>query len=91
MSDLNVDAARLSEVSAVITSRAARVRPDPSMTERADGVLGSREVAAALRDGSAQQATRARVTADSLVRAGAAPASAARTFLAADAGLARAF
>jgi hypothetical protein len=91
VSDLHVDGSRLREVSARIVSAASSLRFNGVLSVRAGGVLGSPEVASALRDGAVQQDARAGAVADALQAVGGSPAQAAASFAEADAGLARVF
>ncbi len=91
MADLQVDAAALLAASARVVTGSSRLRRVAASAAPDGSILGAPAVAEALRDGSAQLTVRAQVTADALHRSGSAPAAAARTFVAADTGLARAF
>ncbi|MFF1634264.1 hypothetical protein [Leifsonia sp. NPDC058248] len=94
MSDLRVDASRLRDASTKIIGAVARVPFASSLTAPGGagaGAVGSRVVTAELRTGTAQQAVRARLSADALTRVGATPAVTAQTFVNTDAALARVF
>ena len=91
MSDLQVDASQLREVSTQITAAVSVVQMETTLTRPADGVLGCSEVSAALHDTAIQQRVRADLTASALRAVGLSPAQAAKSITEADAALARAF
>ncbi|WP_431277707.1 hypothetical protein [Leifsonia poae] len=91
MSELRVGAAHLRLVSTDLSATIAVVPLDPSFCISHDDLLGARPVASGLRDGSAQQASRAHQVSDALQAVARFPASAVTSFSEADAALARAF
>jgi hypothetical protein len=91
VSDLRVDSQRLRELSARLTIAASSIRFNGGLTAPPADVLGSSEVASALRDGTVQQSVRSGAVADTLHAVGASPAQAAASFVEADAALARVF
>lgn len=91
MSVLRVDGAQLDAMSTQIMSAVSQTRLGPELSRADESVLGSPDVATALREGSRQQHLRAETTADALSAVGESPRGAVTTFAEADTSLARAF